>query len=110
MRLIVTGILLLAACGLQAFADQNPYAGTWKLIAEKSHGPVPACVQDGVLKIKPEIFTGSPNSTGRSAAPAAPPSGRCAGVYRFTPSSDGRTLTMTQPQVDPNFKAVFEKQ
>jgi hypothetical protein len=38
------------------------------------------------------------------------PSGKCAGVYLFTPSSDGRTLTMTQPQVDAKFKAVFEKQ
>jgi hypothetical protein len=103
MRVIATGLLLLAACGVQAFADQNPYAGTWKLNKAKSHGSMPACVQNGVLKIKPEIYTGSPKSAGT-------PSGQCRDVYLFAPSADGRTLTMTHPQSDPKFIAVFEKQ
>ena len=103
MRLMAIGLLLSAACGHLAFADENPYAGTWKLNKEKSHGSMPACVQNGVLKIKPEIYTGSPKSAGT-------PSGRCQGVYRFAPSEDGHTLTMTQPQVDSKFIAVFEKQ
>jgi hypothetical protein len=110
MRLIAIGALLLAACQHLAFADENPHAGTWKLNKDKSHGSMPACVQNGVLKIKPEIYTGSPKAAGRSAGASGPSSGQCDGVYRFAPSADGRTLTMTQPQVDPKFIAVFEKQ
>jgi len=110
MRLIAVGLLLFAACQHLAFAEENPHAGTWKLNPAKSHGPIPACVQAGVLRIKPEVFTGSPKSVGRSAAASGPSSGQCAGVYLFAPSPDGRTLTMTQPQVDPKFIAVFEKQ
>jgi hypothetical protein len=110
MRVIAIALLLFAACHHPAFADENPHAGTWKLNPERSRGPVPACVQNGVLKIKPEIYTGSPKPALRSAAAPGPSSAKCAGVYRFAASPDGHTLTMTQPQVDPKFIAVFEKQ
>ena len=110
MRVIAIGLLLFAACEHLAFADENPHAGTWKLNPERSRGPVPACVQNGVLKIKPEIYTGSPKPAVRSAAAR---DRRPANARAFIDSprrADGHTLTMTQPQVDPKFIAVFEKQ
>jgi hypothetical protein len=92
-------------------AADNPFAGSWKLNTAKSVGPAPSCVHDGIMRIRPEIFTGAGNQ-----GPAGEPSGKgkqsaeCTSVYLFTPSPDGRTLTLTQPQKNPAFKAVFDKQ
>ena len=58
MRLLVTG-LVLVFCGLLGSAADNPLAGSWKLIPAKSSGPAPACFGDGILRIRPEIFTGT---------------------------------------------------
>jgi hypothetical protein len=111
MRLIAIGLLLFAAGQHLAFADDNNrYAGTWKLDTAKSHGPMPACLQKGILNISPEIYTGSPKSGAQPATGTGSPTGSCKGVYFFSQSPDGRTLTMTQPQAHPEFKAVFEKQ
>jgi hypothetical protein len=112
MRLLVT-TLALAFSGFLASAADNPLAGSWKLNAAKSLGPAPPCVQDGILKIRAEVFTGSPKpdpARGPTGAAHTPESGKCATVYLFTPSPDGRTLTLTQPQGNPVFKSVFEKQ
>ena len=79
----------------------------------KIGGAYAPCVQDGILKIRAEVFTGSPSpdSAGeRTVVTHVPESGKSATVYLFTPSPDGRTLTLTQPQRNPAFKAVFEKQ
>jgi hypothetical protein len=103
-----TGTLLLLASSLLSSAADNQFAGTWKLNAAESKGTVPACVQNGVLHIRPGIYKG--DSSDRKTAPAKneAQSGKCASVYLFSPSADGRTLTVTQPQ-DPSLRAVFEK-
>jgi hypothetical protein len=107
--LVIT--LAVAFCGLASAAD-NPYAGSWKLNPMKSVGPPPACLQNGILRLPAEIYTGpkSAPATVSAKAARAPQASRC-GVYFFQPSPDGRTLTVTQPQEkNPTFKSVFEKQ
>jgi hypothetical protein len=109
MRLMVT-TLVLACCGLLASATDNPLAGTWKLNAAKSTGPTPPCVRGGILIIPAEIYTGSSSSKPvRQPAGTASESANCTSVYLFTPSADGRTLTMTRPNADPAYKTVFDK-
>lgn len=110
MRLLVT-TLALAICGVLASAADNPFAGSWKLNTVKSTGPSTSCFPDGTLKIPSEIFTGagSQQPAGETSGKGKR-SGECASVYLFTPSPDGRTLTLTQPQKNPAFKAVFDKQ
>jgi len=108
--------LLIVFVAWPALAQDNPYAGTWKLNAEKSIGPAPACAvlsNDGILRIAPGIFTGSPASNS-APLPARLATGskssQCVGAYKFTSSPDGRTLTITQPQINPEYKAVFDRQ
>jgi len=112
MRLVVTA-LALALAGFIASAADNPLAGSWKLNSARSVGPTPPCFQVGILEIRAEVFTGSPKSYSareRTVVAHAPEPGKCATVYLFTPSPDGRTLTLTRPQGNPAFKSVFEKQ
>jgi hypothetical protein len=110
MRLLAA-TLLLTFCGFLAFAADNPLAGSWKLNPAKSTGPTPPCVRDGVLRIQPEIYTGSSNTKpAKEPAGAGSQSAKCTSVYLFTPSADGRTLTMTRPNANPPVKSVFEKQ
>jgi hypothetical protein len=112
MRLLVT-TLALACCAFAAAAADNPLTGSWKLNAAKSTGPTPPCVREGVLRIPREIFSGSADSKpGRESWSSATGSrsARCSSVFLFTPSADGRTLTMTRPNASPAFKTVFEKQ
>ena len=112
MRLLVTA-LALAFSGFVASAADNPFAGSWKLNTAKSLGPAPACMQDGILTIRTGIYTGSSKpapSPGTAGSARAAESGKCATVYLFTPSPDGRTLTLTRPQGNPAFKSIFEKQ
>ena len=104
MRMMVA-LVLFIACGLVSAAEKNPYAGTWKLNVQKSIGPPPAWVQNGILKLPAEIYTGA-----SSAQPAGKTAGRSDGVYKFDLSPDGRTLTVTQPQRSSRDKAVFERQ
>jgi hypothetical protein len=100
---------VLTFCGFLALAKDNPFAGSWRLNTAQSKGHAPSCVHDGILRIAPEIFTGS-SKPKPAEGPAGVAAGKCTGVYLFTPSSDGRTLTLTQPQGHPGDKAVFEKQ
>jgi hypothetical protein len=72
---------------LLSFGAENPGAGIWKLNAAKSSGPVPACLDNGILKIPGGVYTGPANGSAQR----------------------GPTLTMTQPQRDRNFKAVFDR-
>ena len=109
MRLLVT-TLAFAICGVLASAADNPLAGSWKLNPAKSTGPATSCFPDGVLRLPPEIFTGARNQKLGEVSGKVKQAGECAGVYLFTPSPDGRTLTLTQPQKNPTFKAVFDKQ
>jgi hypothetical protein len=106
-------VMMRFATFLLAFSNflvaQNiPFAGTsWKLNSEKSKGPTPACLalEKGILQLPREIYTGSP-----SDKPVRPLPAKCAIVYKFDFSPDGRTLTLTQPQLDASFKTVFDKQ
>jgi hypothetical protein len=110
MRLMVT-TLMLACCSFLASAADNPLAGTWKLNATKSIGPTPPCVRGGILIIPAEIYTGSSSPKPvRQTAGTASESAKCTSVYLFTPSTNGRTLTMTRPNADPAYKTVFDKQ
>jgi hypothetical protein len=108
MRVLISAVFsVLTFCGFLAFAEEakvNPYAGSWRLNTLQSKGPAPACLNDGILRIPPEIYTGS-SKPARAERPSCAPS-----VHKFTLSSDGRTLTLTQPQGHPGDKAVFEKQ
>jgi hypothetical protein len=100
--------LLVAVCSFLAPAQNIPFAGTsWKLNPEKSSGPTPACLalDKGILRIPRELYTGSP-----SDKPVRPLPPQCALVYKFNWSADGRTLTLTQPQLDASFKTVFDRQ
>lgn len=111
MRILFASTLLLGfVLCLQTLAADNPYAGTWKLNLEKSKGPTPACLDNGILVIPPEIFTGAaaPNQDTRLTKIKSPNCFRR--VYKFTASPDGRALTLTQPQIDPAFRAVFDRQ
>jgi len=116
MRAIVGFVTLLpVVCGLLCFAQEPTFSGTWKFNSQKSIGPAPVCLTNGVLKIPVAIYTGPGSGTSQrtsSGANAAPsPTAKCAsGVYKFDTSPDGRTLTMTQPQRKGNFKAVFDRQ
>ena len=110
MRLLIT-TFALAVCGVLVSAADNPFAGSWKLNTAKSTGPAPSCFPDGIMRIPPEIFTGAGNQKpAREVSGKVKQSAECTGVYLFTPSPDGRTLTLTQPQKNPIFKAVFDKQ
>lgn len=112
MRLVMTTIGL-ALAGFIASAADNPLAGTWKLNSAKSVGPTPPCVQDGILKIRAEVYTGSPkpdSARERTRGASASETAKCATVFLLTPSPDGRQLTLTRPQVHPAFQSVFEKQ
>jgi hypothetical protein len=110
MRLLAT-TLVLSVCGFVGSAADNPLAGSWKLNPAKSTGPTPPCARDGILRIQPEIYTGSSNpKPAKEPVGAGSTSAKCTSVYLFTPSADGRTLTMTRPNADPPVKAVFEKQ
>ena len=114
MRTLINFIATsVAVCGLFAQAEENPAAGTWKLNAAKStlNGvALPFVQNDGVLRIKPEIFTGSSAAKPpeRQARPRAN-SNSAASVFNFDLSPDGRTLTLTHPGTDREFKAVFDK-
>jgi len=113
MRLLAATLTLALNIFVASAADV-PLAGTWKLNAAKSAGPAPACVHDGILRIRPEVYKGprkldAAGQTNGGATNAAEP-GKCSTVYLFTPSPDGHTLTLTQPHVNPAFKSVFEKQ
>ena len=105
MRLIALGI---AVTSVLAVAQNVPFAGTvWKLNPAKSSGRVPTCLTlaNGILRLPREIYTGSPSDKPVRQLPA-----KCADVYKLTWASDGSTMTVTQPQLDANFKAVFDKQ
>lgn len=107
MRLLISlTISLLPFFGVAALAKDNPLAGSWRLNTAQSKGPAPFCMHDGILRIGPEIYTG----TSKPKSSSERNSGKCSEVYLFTPSPDGRTLTLTLPQGHPGDKAVFEKQ
>jgi hypothetical protein len=95
--------LLLTIFTCLALSDANPFAGTWKLNAEKSNSRAPFLLRDGVLRIPSEVFKGGAVSSG------GPRNGRGGEVFYFAITPDGRTLTLTQPQTDPNYKVVFER-
>jgi hypothetical protein len=103
-----TATILLLASTFVGFAADNPVAGTWKLNTTESKGPVGAFVHNGILQIPPEIYKGGSSDKNAPAKKVAE-SGKGPAVYLFSPSPDGRTLTITQPQ-DPSIKLVFEKQ
>lgn len=98
--------LLLALVGALMFAEGNPAAGTWKLNASLSRlqGSTPEFVHDGVMQIRPEIYTGQGQPVARSAGQTGPPP-----VYFMELSPDRQRLTLTQPGTHPGFKAVFDK-
>jgi hypothetical protein len=98
MRLLSGIGLLLAFTGILMFAEDNPAAGTWKL----SHleGVTPEFVHNGVLKIRPTIFTGPARSAPRTDRPP---------LYFVELSPDRRRLTLTQPNTHAEFKAVFDR-
>ena len=101
-------ILLLALCGFVSSAEDLPFSGSiWRLNTDRSNGPVPSCLglKDGTMRLPTRMFTGSPTDRPVQPLPAA-----CALVYKFTWSPDGRTMTLTQPQLDPSFRAVFDRQ
>ncbi len=108
LRLVPT--LVFASFGLLASTEENALAGPWKLNVAKSAGPAPSCVHDGILRIPSKIFTGSSDRKPTERLTRTSHSTECTGVYLFTPSSDGRTLTLTQPQVNLSITYVFEKQ
>ncbi len=100
---------IVLGCGLLAVAAENPAAGAWRLNPAKSHitGPLPTFVQNGMLQVQPEIYTGGKapaRRARRNSANAAAP------VYKFDFASDGRTVTLTRPTADPELKLVFERQ
>jgi hypothetical protein len=98
---------LLAFSNFLALAQNISFAGTsWKLNPEKSSVPASACLalDKGLLRIPREMYTGV-----RSDKPVRPFPPKCALVYKFTWSADGRLLTLTQPQ-DASFQAVFDRQ
>jgi hypothetical protein len=101
-------ILLLALGSFVVVAENIPFAGAvWKLNSEKSNGRTPTCLglDKGNLRLPSQMLTGSPTDK-----PIRPLPAQCALVYKFTWSPDGRTMTMTQPELDASFKAVFDKQ
>ena len=102
-------VFAFATYGLMASAADHSLAGAWKFNIAKSVGPAPSCMQDGILTIQAEVYTGSPKQDKDGRAAHSPKTAKCNTVYLFTPSPDGRTLTLT-PQANPNFKSVFDKQ
>jgi hypothetical protein len=52
-------VLLVVVFNFLAFAEENKFAGTWKLNPEKSSGPPPICLamNKGILQIPREIHT-----------------------------------------------------
>ena len=98
---------MLALLGTLAFAESNPAAATWKLDKQRStlNGPPPSIVRNGILKIRPEIYTGEGTAAPRRQARTAGASK----VFKFDLSPDGRTLTVTRPN-DAIMKMVFERQ
>src|SRR5277367_2314316 len=99
MRIRIAALLGILAASL-ALADDNAFAGAWKLNVEKSNGRPYFVMRDGVLRIPPDIFKGGVIPT------AIAPNGKVPQVFKFEISPDGRTMTVTQPQADPNFRAV----
>jgi hypothetical protein len=95
--------LLLTIFTWLVLADGNPFAGTWKLNVEKSNSRAPFLLPDGVLRIPSEVFKGGAISS------AGPRNGKGGEVFYFSITPDGQTLTLTQPQTDPNYKVVFER-
>jgi hypothetical protein len=111
MRTLLGPVVLFSLFLGSVLAAENPFAGTWKLNTQKSVRLVPQCV-DEMMVIPPEPFpvSAASHQAIRIPNPKGPKPPQCRSVYKFTASPDGRTLTLTQPQVDPAFKAVFDKQ
>jgi hypothetical protein len=111
MRLFFGSTLLLALfLGVSVLAADNPYAGTWKFNTAKSKGATPTCLDNGLMVIPPDALT-SASAANPDRSLVKLKSANCfRRVYKFTASQDGQTLTLTQPQIDPNYKAVFDRQ
>jgi hypothetical protein len=109
MRLTIRFIVLLVAfSSVVAAFESFPFAGTvWKVNPEKLNGPVPHCLDlnKGLLRLPTRMLTGSPTDK-----PVRPLPAKCALVYKFAWSSDGLTMTLTQPQLDPSYRIVSDKQ